>query len=187
MRIVARHLWIVALLLSGGCEQSKVKAPESLVGAKHLPSASKLSRETIQINRWGGPRRDHLLTYELRPDNSLIVTHILQEPGGDKALAREAFALAPDAARQVRSTLSRVHPEALRGIEYVGYPVGCQPPTDSVDEVAIAFIDERKKIGIFDLPHVCKDGNAASARSSIAAVMKALPTSKVASAFPQSA
>jgi hypothetical protein len=180
MRIVARHLWVVVSLLSGGCEQSKVKTPESLVGAKHLPSASELSRETIQINRWGGPRRDHLLTYELRPDNSLIVTHLLR----DKVLAREAFALAPDAAGKVRSTLSRVRPEALRGIEYVGRPVGCQPPTDSGDEVAIAFIDERNKIGIFDLPHVCKDGNADTARRSIAAVMKALPSSKVASAFP---
>jgi hypothetical protein len=187
MRIVAHHLWIVVLLLMGGCEQSEVKAPESLVGAKHLPSSSELSRETIQINRWGGLRRDHLLLYELRPDNSLIVTHFLQEPGGDRVLAQEAFTLAPDAAGLVRSTLSRVHPETLRGIEYVGYPAGCQPPIDSGDEVAIAFIGERKKIGIFELPYACKDGNAASARSLIAAMMKALPTSKVASVFPHSA
>jgi hypothetical protein len=122
----------------------------------------------------------------LRPDNSLIVTHFLQEQAGDKTVAREAFVLAPSVAGRVRSTLSQIHPETLRGIEYMGYPVGCHPPIDGGDEVAIAFIDERKNIGIFDLPYACKDGDAATARRSIAAVMKVLPASKVASAFPQS-
>jgi hypothetical protein len=184
MQMVSCRLWMVAPLLTGGCDQSRSKAPDSLVGAKHLPPVSELSHETIQINRWGGARRDHLLTYELRPDNALTVTHSLQAPGG-KTLGRETFGLAPDAASQVRLTLSRVRPETLRGIEYVSYPVGCQPPTDSGDEVAIAFIDEHEKIGIFDLPYVCRDSNAAAARNAIAAVMQSLPTSKVAKAFPR--
>jgi hypothetical protein len=183
MAMVMCRLWMVALLLAAGCDQSRSKAPDSLVGAKHLPPVSELSHETIQINHWGGARRDHLLTYELRPDNTLTVTHSLRAPGGDKTLGREAFGLAADAASQVRLTLSRLRPETLRGVEYVSYPVGCQPPIDSGDEVAIAFIDEHEKIGIFDLPYPCRDSKAAAARNAIAAVMQSLPTSKVAAAF----
>jgi hypothetical protein len=184
MRITACRFWIVAFFLTGGCDQAQ--APESLVGAKQLPSANQLTHETIQINRWGGPRRDHLLTYELRPDNSLTVTHTLQAVGGDQSLGRDAFKLPPDAADRMRATLSRVRPETLRGVEYVNYPVGCQPPIDSGDEVTVAFIDTRDKIGIFSLPYVCKEGDAAAARGAIATLMQSLPVSKVARAFPQS-
>lgn len=173
------------MLLSSGCQQSAVKAPESLVGAKSLPTSSELVRETIQINRWGGPRLDHFLSYELRPDNSLTVTHSLRLPGGEKTLGKEAFHLAPDLANQLRTSLWRIRPQTLRGVEYDTLPTGCHVIMDAVPEAAVAFIDVKERIGISSIPPEadCQTEQARQARLLLSQALKSLPASKVATDF----
>lgn len=79
-----------------------------------------------------------------------------------------------------------MRPAKLRGVEYLEYPVGCEPPIDSGVEVAVAFFGQHDRIGIFALPYACKDGQAAVARAAMKDAMESLPHSKVAQAFPES-
>ena len=173
-----------ALLALAGCGPSS----DSLVGATNLQSAVEVARETIQINRDSAVgRQDHYLTYELKPDNTLTVTHALDGYQGDQVVGSESFQLATERASKIRSVLTRFRPAKLQGVEYLVYPVGCDPPIDGGAEVAIAFFGGGDKIGIFALPYDCKKGYSARARATFRELMKSLPSSKVAEAFPESA
>lgn len=173
-----------ALLALAGCGPSS----DSLVGARNLPSAAELGRETIQINRDSAiGRQNHYLTYELKPNNSLTVTHALDGYQGDQVVGSESFQLAAGRASEIRKVLTGFRPAKLQGVEYLVYPVGCEPPIDGGTEVAIAFFGGGDKIGIFALPYDCTKGYSARARATFGKLMKLLPPSKVAQAFPESA
>jgi hypothetical protein len=179
---------VVAALVLASCGQPSFDASESLVGAKRLPPTAELLRETIQINRdteFAG--RHQFLTFELRPNNSLSVTHALEGYDGKDIVGKETFQLSPEVADSARKTLWRFRPENLRGVEDLAYPVGCRPPIDSGMEVAVAFFGRapmQGDIGIFALPYACKEDQAAVARDVLGRMMQSLPASKVAAAFP---
>lgn len=188
MRPITYLIGVVAALVAASCSQLSFDASESLVGAKRLPPVAELLRETIQINRdteFDG--HQHFLSFDLRPDNSLTVTHTLDGYEGNDIVGKETFRLQPEVADGVRKTLWRFRPGNLQGVEDLTYPVGCSPPIDSGMEVAVAFFGKspmQGDIGIFALPYACKEGQAAVARSELGRVMRSLPTSKVAAAFP---
>jgi hypothetical protein len=186
MRTLAHHVAVAAMLLASGCDHAAIKASESLVGAKNPPSAAQLSRETIQINRWGGPRGDHFLSYELLPDNSLTVTHALRQPGGERTLARESFRLSANLGNEVRVSLARVRPETLRGIEYDTLPTGCPVIIDASPEVVVVFIGAKQRIGVSPVPQEgnCNSPQARQARQLVSHVIGSLPANHVATGFP---
>jgi len=101
------------------------------VGAKGLPSARERAAEEIQINRRGGQRDDHMLTYDLSPNNSLTVAHTVDQIGGAKTVAKATFRLTPEAANRVRASLGRVRPERLTGIQDITLPTGCTVVIDA--------------------------------------------------------
>jgi len=188
MRPIIHLVGVVAAWAVASCGQSSFDASESLVGAKRLPSLTELHRETIQINRDTElDGRHHFLSFELRPDNSLSVTHSLDGYDGNDLVGKETFQLPPDVADGARKTLWRFRPGSLQGVEDLTFPVGCRPPIDSGMEVAAAFFGKspiQGDIGIFALPYACKEGQAAVARGALGRMMQSLPASKVAAAFP---
>jgi hypothetical protein len=188
MRPYIYPLGVVAALAISSCGQSSFDASESLVGAERLPPVTELLRETIQINRDTDlAGLHHYLSFELRPDNSLSITHTLDGYDGKDVVGNEKFRLPSDVADSARKTLWRIRPENLQGVENLIFPVGCRPPIDSGMEVAVAFLGKapmQGDIGIFALPYACKDGQAAVARSALSRMMQSLPDSKVAAAFP---
>ena len=191
MRPIIHLVGVVAALAVASCGQSSFDASESLVGTKRLPPVAELLRETIQINRdtqLAG--QSHFLTFELRPDNSMSVTHTLDGYDGSDIVGKETFQLPPDVADRARKTLWRLRPGNLQGVEDLTYPTGCSPPIDSGMEVAVAFFGKspmQGDIGIFALPYECKEGQAAVARGALGKMMQSLPASKVAAAFPPGA
>ena len=125
-------VWGLAVLLAlEGCDRSS----DSIVGADNLPSAAELARETIQINRDSSVGRQvHYLTYELKPDNSLTITHALDGYQGDRVVGTESFQLPAERATTIRKVLTSFRPAKLQGVEYLVYPVGCKPPIVRLDD-----------------------------------------------------
>jgi len=164
----------------------------SLVGAERLPPDERLSLEAVQINRGYGDGSQGLLSWELRPDGSLSVTHY--GAGRGEAPATERFRLDAATAGRVRRLLRRVRPETLDGIDsHEARPSGCERrgPHDS-GELAIVFIDEGRapgieddRLGTFELPRPgsCDTAQAREARQLVRQVMDSLPKSEVASGF----
>ena len=183
----SRRIALAAVIVLSvvGCERAKLGKPESVVGASDLPPSGELAGETIQVNRGRGYGEDrHYLSYELRPDNRLRITHSLDGFDGKDVVGKESFQLSGELALRLRETFWRMRPSKLRRVEYLECPVGCEPPIDSGMEVAVAFFGQHDKIGIFALPYACKDGQAAVARAAMNEAMALLPRSKVAKAFP---
>lgn len=170
------------------CERSAIEPSDSLVGAKALPSSSALSQEIIQINRDGGGKGYGLdfLSYELRPDNLLAVTHIVRP--NDRVRGPETFRLAPNVADQARRALWRLRPAKLEGVEYETRPIGCHKIYDAGSEAAVVFISADKRIGVVDVPYQgdCDTRSAMIARSIVREVLTSFPHSKVAAGFPRS-
>lgn len=181
-RQIMRSTLALAVLICG-CDPSVRGTSESLVGATNQPSERDLGRETIIITQRTGPARDHILSYELRPNDVLTVTYSLSELSGETEVAKDTVQLRSSDADNARKSLWRMRPTRLQGIETVVYPVGCRPPIDSNDEVVIVFADNRKRLGIFTLPHSCKDGNSAVARSIVREVISTLPATETAGDF----
>jgi hypothetical protein len=169
-----------------------------LVGAAKVPSAEALSRETLYITRgandWGGDR----LSYELRPDGSLIVTHTYSDdrkPGGVEK-GKETLELSSEVAAQVRQLLWRVRPGELEGQGFEKAevrPVGCErrAPHD-FGEVAVAFTNvgdaipsEDDQTGLFELPRPasCNTPAAIEARAVVWRALRLLPQSPVVARF----
>jgi len=83
--------------LCASCGDEGIAPSQSLVGAKELPSASALARESFYITRGGGAYGGDFLTYEWRPDNSLLVTHTFSDGRGTGEVVRgkETLQVAP--------------------------------------------------------------------------------------------
>src|SRR3954452_8522798 len=160
-----------------------------------LSTARALSREVIQINRGFGSVTSGLLSYELRPDNTLAITltHRDRDTSKEVTDGKERFDLSGDIASQARHELWRLRPANLQGIEWDVRPADCPPPpTDTFPEAAVAFIAEGPKpgveddrIGVVDVPaqYTCNTRQGIEARDVIEKVLRSFPQSKVATEF----
>ena len=136
---------VVTSLLCVSCQRGAIERSESLVGADDLPISSVLSQEIIQLNRgFGAYSSGNFLSYELRPDNSLTVTHTFRPK--DEVRGVETFRLPAITAEHARRMLWRVRPAKLAGVESETRPMGCQQqgPHD-LGELAVVFIKEGDK------------------------------------------
>lgn len=186
---------LLAALLSHSCNSPAAELSESLVGAKELPSADTLSRETLHISSGGSDWGGDALSYELHPDNSLTVTHTYSDDrsAGEVVKGRETLQVSPDIAVQVKRLLWRVRPGQLEGVDrWPARPVGCERkgPHD-FGEVAVVFINngstgiEDDQVGIFEMPSAqsCNTPAAVEARGVVRRALELLPKSKVAAEF----
>lgn len=186
MRAAARLMWLTAILLTGACHRSAVAGRESLVGAKSVPSERELAAEEIQINRRGGPRNDHMLIYDLSPTNSLRVAHTVDELSGAKIVAAATFRLTPQAANHVRTSLWRVRPDRLTGIQDITLPAGCTVVIDASPQANVVFADAKHRMGISSIPRErdCDTPEARHARVLVSGVLAYLPGRKLTAGFP---
>jgi hypothetical protein len=185
---------MAASLALASCQPAGVEGSRSLVGADRLPSSSALSREIVQINRGYGEVSTGFLSYELRPDDTLAVTHT--DRARDKVLGEERFRLAPGVAHKARRLLWRLRPATLEGVDaHEARPSGCRRrgPHD-FGELAVVFIDEGgspgvedDRVGTFELPvpESCGTPQAREARQVMSQVMGSFPESRVAAGFEQ--
>lgn len=193
MRTLAQHLCTAALLLTSACERSAIDPSQSLVDAKHLPPAKVLSREIIYLSRGYGSPNSRRLSYELHPDNSLVVT--LTAKNFHTTQDQQTFRLSPSIAANARQSLWRLRPEELKGVEWETKPTGCRSDvTDDFPEFAVAFIAEGPKPGVEDdrvgatsIPYrsSCSSRQALEASSVVLSVLRLFPQSKVASEYDQ--
>jgi hypothetical protein len=182
-----------ASLFCVSCDDSAIDPSRSLVRAQHLPPAELLSRETIEINRGFGDISPGFLSYQLLPDDRLVVTLTDRNYPEDVVIGKETFQLTSEIAAEARRMLWRVRPEKLEGVEWETRPVSCYPQScHDFGELAVAFIAEGSKpgidddrIGIFVLPgpDSCRSPAAIKARRLIQRVMHRFPRSKVAAEF----
>lgn len=177
------------------CGDAAIAPSQSLVGAKELRSASVLAGETFYITRGGGAYGGDALSYERRPDNSLLVTHTFSDGGGTGEVVRgkETLHIAPEVAAEARQLLWRVRPAKLEGVEQDARPTGCerQGPHD-FGEVTVGFVNEGEargieddQVGIFALPSAdsCNTPAAVEARAVVRRALQLLPRSRVESDY----
>jgi hypothetical protein len=179
------------LLLFASCRPAEEQV-HSLVGAEELPAAAALSKEIIYISRGYGEVSTGFLSYELRPDDLLVVTH--EDRDRDKVIGEEKFRLESGVADKARRALWRLRPEKLEGIDsHEARPAGCERrgPHD-FGELAVSFISaghrpgvEDDLIGGFELPTAesCGSPQAVEARRVVREAMALFPASKVAEGF----
>lgn len=195
---VPRALLLTAALFCVSCDDSAIDPSHSLVGAKSLPPANELSRETIQINRGYGDISIAFLSYELLPDDRLIVTLTDRNLEKDVVLGKDTFQLTPEIAADARRMLWRLRPDELQRFDEGGFesetrPVGCyrRGPHD-FGELAIVFFVEGSqegvdddRLGVFEMPHPssCRSPAALRARETIEHVMQLFPPSKLPTEF----
>ena len=182
---------IAAALACASC-QPRDDASQSLVGADPLPSPAELSREIIQINRGYGTESEGFLSYELRPDDMLTVTH--SDRRRDQVVGEDRFRLPSGLAAQARRRLWRVRPARLEGLDaHEARPTGCERrgPHD-FGELAVVFVREPggpgaadDAIGVFELPDAgsCVTAAAIEARALVRDVLGSFPRSRVAEGF----
>jgi hypothetical protein len=185
------------VLMTASCDRPAIDPSESLVGAKQLPTAGVLSREAIQINRGFGSISPGLLSYELRPNNTLIITLTHRDRATFKEVTdgRETFHLPPNMASQARRALWRLRPETLRGLDWVTRPSDCPaPPTDTFPESTVVFIAEgpnldidADRIAVVDVPYlsICHARQSVEAHGLVERVLQSLPSSRVAAEYDQ--
>jgi hypothetical protein len=185
-------------LMCVSCNGAAIEPSQSLVGAKALPSANILAREAIYLTR-GGVDFGDSLTYEWRPDNSLLIRHTFfsKGPGASEAVrGQETLHVSTEVAAQARQLLWRVRPAELEGVDQEARPTGCERrgPHD-FGEVTVGFVNEGDasgveddQIGIFELPTTesCSTSAAVEARAVVRRALQLLPESKVATAFERS-
>ena len=194
MRSSLYFLPFVSLLAS--CDRPAIEASQSLVGAKELPTARELSRETIQMNEgFGGDGfGTHLLSYELRPNNELAVKHYERSiEKGEVVRGSETFNLSTDVADRARRSLWRMRPSDLKGLDYEIRPVGCKQQWDhDFGDYTFLFIKEGGESGVRDdllgvslipEPESCDNPAARLARALVPEVLAHFPKSKVANSF----
>jgi len=189
---VRSALLVAATLLCVSCDQSAISPSQSLVGAKSLPTAAELSKETIEINTGFGDIGPGFLSYELKSDNSLTIT--LTAPDRDQILGQDKFRLAPDVADNARRMLWQVRPEKLEGIDaWATRPIACYRQYDhDFGELAVVFIAKgpgpgiaHDRVGVFELPTLdsCRSLAAMQARKLIDQVIHSFPSSKLPAEF----
>ena len=189
---------LTASLLCASCNDAAINPSQSLVGANELPSATALARETLYISRGGGADGGDILSYEWRPDNSLLVRHTFSDGRGTGEVVRgqETLHVSPEVAAQARQLLWRVRPAELEGVEQDARPTGCERrgPHD-FGEVTVGFVNEgdasgieADQVGIFELPTAdsCNTPASVQARAVVRRALQLLPKSKVAAAFERS-
>lgn len=181
-------------MFCASCDQSAIDPSHSLVGAKSLPPARELSRETIEINRGFGQISPGFLSYQLLPDDRLLVTITdRMYPDEDVVLGEDTFQLTSEVAAEARRMLWRLRPEKLEGLEWETRPISCYPRScHDFGDLAVAFIAEGPKpgvdddrVGVFILPgpESCRSPAAIKARMVIEQVMQLFPPSKVPAEF----
>lgn len=188
---------LIAAFLAGSCNDPGIEPSRSLVGASGVPSADALAREILYITRGGGDGARDILTHELRPDNSLTVTHTYFDGRGTPGVAvrgKETLHVSPEVAAQVRQLFWRLRPARLegQGLEKDEVrPLGCerQGPHD-FGEVAVAFISEGDTpaddgSAVFELPppESCNTPAAIESRKVVWQALALLPQSEVTAAF----
>lgn len=191
MRFARAASIFILVLFCVSCDRPAIDPSKSLVGAKKLPPARVLSRETIYIARGYGALTPGRLAYELHPDNKLEVTFTGKNLS--TVIDRETFNLDANLAAALRRSLWPVRPEQLQGVQWDTMPTGCQNiPTDTFPEVTVAFVAEGPepgveddRVGVFSLPPeiYCRTRQATEARKLIEHVLHSLPASKVAAEF----
>lgn len=182
-------------LLCVSCNDAAINLSQSLVGANELPSVTALSLETFYISRGGGAYGGDALSYEWRPDNSLLVTHTYSDGRGTGQVVRgkETLHISTEVAAQARRLLWRVRPAKLESVEQDARPTGCerQGPHD-FGEVTVGFVNEGNtkgieddQVGIFELPTAesCNTSAAVEARAVVWRALQLFPKSNVAAAF----
>jgi hypothetical protein len=186
---------LIGSLLCLSCDGAAIDVSQSLVGARELPSANALLLEGLYISRGGGDGGGDRLSYDWRPDNSLLVVHEFSDGKGSSVIrGRETLRFSPEIAGQARRLLWRIRPAELEGMEQDARPNGCKRrgPHD-FGEVSVAFVKEGDdaarteddQVGLFALPTVesCNTPAAAEARAVVGRALQLLPDSKVAAAF----
>ena len=183
---------MAAALPAAACEQPATHTSQSLVGAKSLPPETELSRETIEINSGYGDISVGFLSYQLRANNTLVVTLTDRRyPEPDRVLVKDTFELPAHVATEVRQMLWRVRPEKLvplADLNSEARPVGCsrRGPHD-FGELAVVFMAEGPKPGVdddrlgdFELPRPksCDTPEAVAARKLMQQVLDKFPHSK---------
>jgi hypothetical protein len=190
------YLRLSFMLLLASCDRAAIDPSQSLVGAKELPTSHELSREIIEINRgFGGDGfGSHLLSYELRPNNDLAVTHYERSiEKGEIVRGSETFHLSGDIAGRTRRILWRMRPTTLEGVEFETRPTGCERQWDhDFGEFAVVFIKEGEKpgvrddrVGVFVIPEPesCDNQAAKLSRALVPQIIDRFPKSKVADSF----
>lgn len=177
----------VASLLLSTCNGPAIEPSQSLVTAKALPPASELRQEIISFHYGRDRSLKRQLSYELKPDDSWSV--VIFGAATDTEISRRTFRLPRSKANLARSALWRLRPEKLDGVEWQHMPADCPPqPTDTHDDVAIAFVREGTKagveddqVGVFSLPNLayCKTVKSRAARQLIASLMRHMPAQEL--------
>lgn len=195
---VLRALLLTAAPFCASCDDSAIDPSRSLVGAKSLPPATELSRETIQINRGYGDISIAFLSYELLPDDSLVVTLTDRNLQKDVVLGKDTFRLTSEVAAEARRMLWHLRPEELQRFDEGGFesetrPIGCyrRGPHD-FGELAVVFTAEGPETGVEDdrlgivelpRPDSCRSPAAIKARRLIQRLMHLFPRSKLPAQF----
>jgi hypothetical protein len=186
---------LFASTLCVSCGDAAIAPSQSLVGAKELPSATALADETLYITRGGGAYGGDALSYELRPDNSLLITNTFSDrhEAGEIVRGKETLHIAPGVAAEVRQLLWRLRPAKLKGVEQDTRPTGCEREgLHDFGELTVGFVNEGDargieddQVGIFALPTAdsCNTSAAVEARSIVRRAPQLLPRSDVASDY----
>jgi hypothetical protein len=187
---------LASAILCGSCGDQGSRGTDSLVGATKLPSAEVLSRETLYITRGSNGGGGDRLAYELRPGDSLAITHTYFDPRTFKVevRAKDAFRVRPEVTARFRRLMWRVRPERLgRILDNEVRPLGCKRrgPHD-FGEVSIAFINEGAAETAKDLPTAlfelpwpdsCHTRAAKVARKAVREALGLLPKSRAVESF----
>lgn len=173
------------------CDRPAIPASESLVGARQLPSASELSKETIRFFYGEDQSLSRQLAYDLTPDGHWDL--VIYDIKGGRELIRKSFRLEADRVRSIRKKLWRLRPEKLDGLANLHDPSDCPPPpTDTAPEISVGFIDKGPKpdisddrIGVFTLPHkeICDTPRSTTARQIVDDVVSSLPGANLRAKF----
>ena len=197
--MVNSAIFVLALaVLCAACDIPAIEPGSSLVGANRIPSAAILSREVIYM-AWDKDNSDgHLLSYELRPDDTLTIAHTTFGKGDAlrETISEQTIRVSPKIAKRARAMIWRVRPPKMVGqIDEVApvRPVGCKPSGfHDFAELGVTFISKGKanninddRYGAFELPYLssCNTSAAVQARKVVWEVIRVLPTNKVRSNF----
>jgi hypothetical protein len=171
-------------LLCASCDSPAIGPHDSLVGAKSLPPTSELRKETIGFYYGQDQSLTRQLSYELTPEGHWDIV-ISDRKDNGRELSRKSFPLEAGRADSFRRKLWRLRPEKLDGVQWTHRPSDCpKPPTDTIEEISVAFIQEGPKpgvsddkLGVFGLPHshICNTPKSVLARRIIDEVVSSLP------------
>jgi hypothetical protein len=189
---------LVLGVFCAGCDIPAIEPGSSLVGTNRIPSAAILSREVIYIAWDEDNSDDHLLSYELRPDDTLKIVHSRYGEGDAlrETISERNVRVSPEIARRARAMIWRVRPaKMVDQVDEVApvRPVGCNPSgLHDVAELGVTFISKGNiknsnddRYGAFELPYSssCNTSAAIQARKVVWDAIRMLSANKVNSSF----